>query len=221
VRPYITLGPYVETLRFWNQYDCKGGLKDRWGTNPETRSKVLRNGTNSFTLGFRAALIPLLKNDFLYSNKRFKRRRLYFRELQGAATQLGRRVLLILWLTHSTLNIMSLMGVIVMTGIVISNSILIVEFSGILHARGMTLVEAVVEACKVRLCPILMTSLATLLGLIPLALGSEAGSEQDVPLARAIIGGLAVSVVTTVFLVPAVYIIVHGPEQAVVEEAAS
>jgi multidrug efflux pump subunit AcrB len=130
-------------------------------------------------------------------------------------------VVLILWLTHSTLNIMSLMGVIMMTGIVVSNSILIVEFSGILHARGMALRAAVVEACKVRLRPILMTSLATLLGLIPLALGIEAGSEQYAPLARAIIGGLAVSVVTTVFLVPAVYLIIHGRREANVEEAAS
>jgi multidrug efflux pump subunit AcrB len=130
-------------------------------------------------------------------------------------------VLLILWLTHSTLNIMSLMGVIMMTGIVVSNSILIVEFSGILHARGMTLREAVVEACKVRLRPILMTSLATLLGMIPMALGIEAGSEQYAPLARAIIGGLAVSVATTVFLVPAVYIIVHGAKEPGVQEAAS
>ncbi len=130
-------------------------------------------------------------------------------------------VVLILWLTHSTLNIMSLMGVIMMTGIVVSNSILIVEFSGILHARGMALRAAVVEACKVRLRPILMTSLATLLGLIPLALGIEAGSEQYAPLARAIIGGLAVSVVTTVFLVPAVYLIIHGRKEASVEEAAS
>ena len=130
-------------------------------------------------------------------------------------------VLLILWLTHSTLNIMSLMGVIMMTGIVVSNSILIVEFSGILHARGMTLREAVVEACKVRLRPILMTSLATLLGMIPMALGIEAGSEQYAPLARAIIGGLAVSVATTVFLVPAVYIIVHGEKEPGVQEAAS
>ena len=105
------------------------------------------------------------------------------------------------------------MGVIMMTGIVVSNSILIVEFSGILHARGMTLHEAVVEACKVRLRPILMTSLATLLGMIPMALGIEAGSEQYAPLARAIIGGLAVSVVTTVFLVPAVYMIVHAKKE--------
>src|SRR3984957_12414758 len=123
-------------------------------------------------------------------------------------------VVLILLLTGSTLSIMSLMGVIMMTGIVVSNSILIVEFAGILHKRGMGLQEAVIEACKVRLRPILMTSLATLLGLIPLALGIEAGSEQYAPLARAIIGGLAVSVVMTVFLVPAVYLIIHGRNKA-------
>jgi multidrug efflux pump subunit AcrB len=121
-------------------------------------------------------------------------------------------VVLILWVTGSTLNIMSLMGVIMMTGIVVSNSILIVEFAGILQGRGLGLKEAVIESCKVRLRPILMTSLATLLGLIPLALGIEAGSEQYAPLARAIIGGLAVSVVMTVFLVPAVYLLIHGRE---------
>jgi multidrug efflux pump subunit AcrB len=127
-------------------------------------------------------------------------------------------VILILLVTKTTLNIMSLMGVIMMTGIVVSNSILIVEFSGILHERGMQLQEAVVEACKVRLRPILMTSLATLLGLLPMALGVEAGSEQYAPLARAIIGGLAVSVVVIVFLVPAVYVIVHGGKEARLEE---
>jgi multidrug efflux pump subunit AcrB len=118
-------------------------------------------------------------------------------------------VVMILLFTGSTLNIMSLMGVIMMTGIVVSNSILIVEFSGILHAQGLPLLEATVLACKVRLRPILMTSLATLLGMIPMALGLEAGSEQYAPLARAIIGGLGVSVVVTVFLVPAVYLVIH------------
>jgi multidrug efflux pump subunit AcrB len=118
-------------------------------------------------------------------------------------------VVMILLITGSTLNIMSLMGVIMMTGIVVSNSILIVEFSGILHQQGLPLLEATVQACKVRLRPILMTSLATLLGMIPMALGFEAGSEQYAPLARAIIGGLAVSVVVTVFLVPAVYLVIH------------
>lgn len=118
-----------------------------------------------------------------------------------------------LWMTRTTLNIMSLMGIIMMTGIVVSNSILIVEFSGILFERGMELKAAVVEACKVRLRPILMTSLATLLALLPMALGLEAGSEQYAPLARAMIGGLGVSVVLTVFLVPAVYLVIHRREQ--------
>ncbi len=119
-------------------------------------------------------------------------------------------VLLILVITGSTINIMSLMGVIMMAGIVVSNSILIVEFAGHLHEEGMPLEKAVVESCRIRLRPILMTSLATLLGMIPMALGLEAGSEQYAPLARAIIGGLGVSVVLTVFLVPAVYLIIHG-----------
>ncbi|MGB6191479.1 MAG: efflux RND transporter permease subunit, partial [Terracidiphilus sp.] len=130
-------------------------------------------------------------------------------------------VVIILLVTGSTLNIMSLMGVIMMTGIVVSNSILIVEFAGILHQRGLPLLEATVEACKVRLRPILMTSLATLLGMIPMALGAEAGSEQYAPLARAVIGGLGVSVIVTVFLVPAVYLVIHGRHDhaaAVVEE---
>jgi multidrug efflux pump subunit AcrB len=121
-------------------------------------------------------------------------------------------VAVILLITGSSLNIMSLMGVIMMAGIVVSNSILIVEFAGILHQQGMELKAAVVESCKVRLRPILMTSLATLLGMIPMALGLEAGSEQYAPLARAIIGGLALSVVVTMFLVPAVYLVIHGRE---------
>jgi multidrug efflux pump subunit AcrB len=119
-------------------------------------------------------------------------------------------VVLILVMTGSTLNIMSLMGVIMMVGIVVSNSILIVEFATILHQQGKSLLQATVESCRVRLRPILMTSLATLLGMIPMALGLEAGSEQYAPLARAIIGGLTLSVIVTVFLVPAVYLLIHG-----------
>jgi multidrug efflux pump subunit AcrB len=122
-------------------------------------------------------------------------------------------VVMILLLTGSSLNIMSLMGVIMMTGIVVSNSILIVEFAGTLQKQGLPLLEAVVQSCKIRLRPILMTSLATLLGMIPMALGMEAGSEQYAPLARAVIGGLGVSVIVTVFLVPAVYLVVHGRHQ--------
>jgi HAE1 family hydrophobic/amphiphilic exporter-1 len=123
-------------------------------------------------------------------------------------------VILILLLTHSTLNVMSLMGLIMMTGIVVSNSILIVDVTRNYREKGMPIREAVALACRVRLRPILMTSLATILGLIPMALALEAGSEQYAPLARSIIGGLTVSVVVTVFLVPAVYLLIHRREEA-------
>jgi HAE1 family hydrophobic/amphiphilic exporter-1 len=118
-------------------------------------------------------------------------------------------VVLTLWLTGTTMNVMSLMGVVMMMGIVVSNSILIVEFARHLRQDGMALRDAVVTACRVRLRPILMTSLATLIGLMPMALALGAGSEAYAPLARAIIGGLGVSVVLTVFVVPAAYLIAH------------
>jgi len=119
-------------------------------------------------------------------------------------------VLLILFLTGTTLNVMSLMGVVMMVGIVVSNSILIVDFTHRLREEGKPLREAVALACRVRLCPVLMTSLATLFGLIPMALSLGTGSEAYVPLARAIIGGLAVSVVLTVYIVPAAYLLAYG-----------
>jgi multidrug efflux pump subunit AcrB len=122
-------------------------------------------------------------------------------------------VILFLLATHTTLNVMSLMGIIMMTGIVVSNSILIVEFTRTLRKQGMPIDEAVAMACRVRLRPVLMTSLATILGMVPMALALEAGSEQYAPLARAIIGGLTVSVIVTVFVVPAAYLWVHRKEE--------
>ncbi|MGH9739901.1 MAG: efflux RND transporter permease subunit, partial [Candidatus Acidiferrales bacterium] len=119
-------------------------------------------------------------------------------------------VLLILYLTGTTLNVMSLMGVIMMVGIVVSNSILIVEFAHRLEGEGKTLEDAIIHSCRIRLRPILMTSLATVIGLIPLALKLGTGSEAYAPLARTIIGGLVVSVVLTVFIVPAAYVLVYA-----------
>lgn len=119
-------------------------------------------------------------------------------------------VLVMLASTGTTLNIMSLMGIVMMVGIVVSNSILIVEFANRLREDGLSVREAISTSCRVRLRPVLMTSLATLIGLIPMALALGAGSEAYAPLARAIIGGLAVSVVLTVFIVPAAYLLVKG-----------
>jgi multidrug efflux pump subunit AcrB len=118
-------------------------------------------------------------------------------------------VLLALYATGTTLNVQSLMGIVMMVGMVVSNSILIVEFTHRLEDDGMPLLDAVVNSCRIRLRPILMTSLATIFGLIPMALKLGTGSEAYAPLARAIIGGLVVSVIVTVFVVPAAYLIVY------------
>jgi multidrug efflux pump subunit AcrB len=112
-------------------------------------------------------------------------------------------VLIALLAWHTTLNVMSLMGVVMLAGIALSNSILIVEFAHHLLKEGMSVREAIVTSCRVRLRPILMTSLATIIGLLPMALKLGEGSEAYAPLAQALIGGLTLSVILTVFLVPA------------------
>jgi multidrug efflux pump subunit AcrB len=122
-------------------------------------------------------------------------------------------VLIILPLTHTTLNVMSLMGVLMLIGIADSNSILIVDFAHKLEEQGLSVKDAVVTACRVRLRPILMTSLATIIGMIPMALKLGEGGEQYTPMARAIIGGLASSVLLTIFIVPAGYLLVYGRKQ--------
>jgi HAE1 family hydrophobic/amphiphilic exporter-1 len=119
-------------------------------------------------------------------------------------------VLIILPLTHTTLNVMSLMGVLMLIGIADSNSILIVDFAHKLEEQGMSVADAVVTACRVRLRPILMTSLATIIGMLPMAMKLGEGGEQYTPMARAIIGGLTSSVILTVFIVPAAYLLVYG-----------
>jgi multidrug efflux pump subunit AcrB len=119
-------------------------------------------------------------------------------------------VLIILPLTHSTLNVMSLMGVLMLVGIADSNSILIVDFAHNLQQQGLSTEDAAITACRVRLRPILMTSLATIIGMIPMALKLGTGAEQYTPMARAIIGGLTSSVLLTIFIVPAAYVWVYG-----------
>jgi multidrug efflux pump subunit AcrB len=123
-------------------------------------------------------------------------------------------VLVALFVTGTTLNVQSLMGVLMMVGMVVSNSILIVEFTHRLESDGMPLLDAVVSSCRIRLRPILMTSLATVIGLVPMALKLGTGSEAYAPLARAIIGGLIVSVAFTVFIVPAAYLVVYRRRSA-------
>jgi multidrug efflux pump subunit AcrB len=119
-------------------------------------------------------------------------------------------VFIILPLTHTTLNVMSLMGVLMLVGIADSNSILIVDFAHKLEEQGLSVTDAAITACRVRLRPILMTSLATIIGMMPMAMKLGTGGEQYTPMARAIIGGLTSSVLLTVFIVPAAYVLVYG-----------
>jgi hydrophobic/amphiphilic exporter-1 (mainly G- bacteria), HAE1 family len=123
-------------------------------------------------------------------------------------------VIVTLVLTGTTLNIQSLMGIVMLQGMVVSNSILIVDFANVLRQEGQNLFDAVVNACRIRLRPILMTSGATIVGLLPMALALEKGSEAYAPLARAIIGGLVSSVALTIFVVPAAYLLIYRRREA-------
>jgi multidrug efflux pump subunit AcrB len=129
-------------------------------------------------------------------------------------------VLIILPLTHTTLNVMSLMGVLMLIGIADSNSILIVDFAHKLEDQGLSVTDAVVTACRVRLRPILMTSGATIIGMLPMAMKLGEGGEQYTPMARAIIGGLTTSVLLTIFIVPAAYLLVYGKKKRNAVQAA-
>ncbi|OGS00818.1 MAG: acriflavine resistance protein B [Elusimicrobia bacterium RBG_16_66_12] len=112
---------------------------------------------------------------------------------------------LALWIFDRSLNINSMIGLLLLMGLVKKNSILLVDFTNRRREDGMGLREALLDACPVRLRPILMTSTATVMAAVPTALGRGAGSEATVPMALAIIGGVTVSTLLTLFVVPAAY----------------
>jgi multidrug efflux pump subunit AcrB len=115
-------------------------------------------------------------------------------------------ILWMLTLTHTTINVVSLMGSIVAVGIAVSNSILMVSFANEVRvSKGLNAFDAALEAGRTRLRPVLMTAIAMVLGMIPMSLGTGAGGEQNAPLGRAVIGGLLVATVVTLFIVPLIY----------------
>jgi multidrug efflux pump len=109
-----------------------------------------------------------------------------------------------------TLNIFSKIGLVMLVGLVTKNSILIVEFANQLRGRGLPLVEATFEAARTRFRPILMTALATIAGITPIALGLGAGGESRAPLGVAVVGGMFFSTALTFFVVPATYVAIEG-----------
>ena len=177
------------------------------GLNVTLRGMVqgMRTSFQSFTLGLILAVVLL----YLILVAQFRSFLDPFIILLAVPPGLA-GVIVTLYVSNTTVNVMSLMGLLMLVGISVSNSILIVEFTHHLEGEGMGVREAVAMACRVRLRPVLMTSLATIIGMLPMALKLGAGSESYAPLARAILGGLTVSVLLVVFLVPAAYLLVYG-----------
>jgi multidrug efflux pump subunit AcrB len=114
-------------------------------------------------------------------------------------------VLWILVLTRTTINVESLMGAIMAVGVGVANGNLLITFANEQREEGKDPVAAAIEAGRIRLRPIIMTALAMILGMLPMAMGLGSGGEQNAPLGRAVIGGLVFATAMTLFVVPAVY----------------
>jgi multidrug efflux pump subunit AcrB len=124
-----------------------------------------------------------------------------------------------LFLTQTTFNVPSLMGAIMSIGVATANSILLVTFANELRAKGMASFEAAVTAGYTRLRPIIMTTFAMIVGMLPMAFGLGEGGEQNAPLARAVIGGLGVATFATLFFVPLMFTLIHGRNDNQLQEA--
>jgi len=125
-----------------------------------------------------------------------------------------------LFLTQTTFNVPSLMGAIMSIGVATANSILLVTFANELRAQGADPMEAAITAGYTRLRPIIMTACAMIIGMVPMALGLGEGGEQNAPLARAVIGGLALATFATLFFVPLMFTVIHGRDNSTQQEAA-
>jgi multidrug efflux pump subunit AcrB len=123
-------------------------------------------------------------------------------------------VIWMLLLTGTAVNIESLIGTLMMIGIVVANSVLLVDFANRRVREGLTVEAAVVQAGRTLIRPILMTAFATIIGLTPMALGLGEGSEANIPLARAVIGGLLVSTFMTLLVVPVMHVIARRPRRS-------
>ncbi len=129
--------------------------------------------------------------------------------------------LLALWMAHQSLSLFSLIGLVLLMGIVKKNSILLVDFTNQRRAEGLNVQAAMLEACPIRLRPILMTSVATVAGAIPSALALGPGSETRIPMAISIIGGVTLSTLLTLYVVPCFYSLASRFEKPEVEDAPS
>src|SRR6185437_1406810 len=120
----------------------------------------------------------------------------------------------ILLLTHTTLNVPSLTGSVMCMGVATANSILVISFARERMRDGLTAMDAALEAGYTRMRPVIMTALAMIIGMVPMALGLGEGGEQNAPLGRAVIGGLIFATVATLFFVPVIFSMLHGRRES-------
>ena len=159
--------------------------------------------------GLRNGLLLAVVVIFLLLAANFQSLKLSFLVVSTAPAVIG-GVILTLWLTETTLNIQSFMGAIMAIGVAMSNAILLVTFAERSRLAGASAHDAAVEGARSRLRPILMTSLAMIAGMVPMALGLGEGGQQTAPLGRAVVGGLAVATVATLLVLPAMFVLVQS-----------
>ncbi len=182
------------------------------GAPPEARTKVDLRGQvvplGQLLDGFRSGLVIAVIVIFLMLAANFESLRLSFAVVSTVPAVIA-GVVLTLWLTGTTLNIQSAMGAIMAVGVAVANAILLVTFAERSRIQSGDALAAAVDGGRSRLRPILMTSFAMIAGMMPLALGLGDGGDQTAPLGRAVVGGLAVATVATLFVLPAFFAIVR------------
>jgi multidrug efflux pump subunit AcrB len=182
------------------------------GAPPEARTKVDFRGQivplEQLLDGFRSGLVIAVIVIFLMLAANFESLRLSFAVISTVPAVLA-GVVLTLWLTKTTLNIQSAMGAIMAVGVAVANAILLVTFAERSRIQSGDALAAAVEGGRTRLRPILMTSFAMIAGMMPLALGQGEGGDQTAPLGRAVVGGLALATLATLFVLPAFFALVR------------
>jgi multidrug efflux pump len=203
VSPGKTVGNGVEAM----ESIAKELLDDSYSTTLSGTSAEYQESSNSLLFAFVLALVLI----YLVLSAQFES----FRDplvIMFTVPLALAGALLSLWYFNETLNIFSQIGIIMLIGLVTKNGILIVEFANQRKARGMNIKDSIIGAAEARFRPILMTSLSTILGILPIALALGAGSESRVSMGIAVIGGLVFSTILTLYVIPAIYSFFTGKE---------
>jgi multidrug efflux pump len=193
---------------------AKRVLDDTFKTDLSGQAREFRESSNSIFFAFALALVLV----FLVLAAQFESFRDPFIIICGTLPPAFMGTLFSLWYFDQTFNIFGQIGIIMLIGLVTKNGILIVEFANQRRDAGMSILEAVKHASASRLRPILMTSISTIFGLLPIALAFGAGSESRVSMGIAVIGGMLFGTLVSLFVIPAMYILITGKNRVMIKE---